>query len=569
MVDWVQKLVEKVKNKYPLDQDLFYYLVQQYLQISLRYDMANKKRRNIVLGFVLTLCVVVLSALAGSHIIAEKLIADFLEKKIPKHIKLDYEDLDVSVLKGKIQFEKVNLDIYEKDLSLRHTQLKVNVFTIDDFDYWQFFMKKTVEVDEILLDQPHVDHQLHPAPQKKDSVSKGVVDLLKPIVVHKITVNNGGLKLMRNNEEGVKMSTESVNFSMTGAKTGPEIVKRRIPLEYDGFNLDIADVFIDLGPYETLKASALNLNEDQVVIHDMNISSKYSKAELSKKLSVERDHIVLDVPLIEIMDIDFGFRNRIFYVDIGEGTVHEPNLAIYRDKLLPDDLRQKKLYSRMLRELPIQLTWPEVDIQNGKVTYSELVDANANPAPLVFDDLNATLKNVTNHHLNKKEVSIIAKARLMDKAKIELDWSFNHLEENDSFIASGSLHDFRAESINAFLTSNLRAKAQGHVQQMYFTFSGNAVSSQGDMKMKYEDFEFSVLKKDRSGINKLLTTLGHIFINDGSKTAADGYRYGQIEVDRDPTKSFFNYLWLNVRDGTVSTLTGKGHKKMGKDYSEN
>lgn len=95
---------------------------------------------------------------------------------------------------------------------------------------------------------------------------------------------------------------------------------------------------------------------------------------------------------------------------------------------------------------------------------------------------------------------------------------------------------------------------------MYFTISGDAISSTGDIKMKYEDFEFAVLKKDRLGVNKFLTFLGNLFINDGSNSDAAGFRYGHIEATRDPTKSFFNYLWLNVQDGMVNTMLGKGKK---------
>jgi hypothetical protein len=78
--------------------------------------------------------------------------------------------------------------------------------------------------------------------------------------------------------------------------------------------------------------------------------------------------------------------------------------------------------------------------------------------------------------------------------------------------------------------------------------------------MNYENFRFRVLKKDRMGVNKLLTFVGNIFTNDGSRTDKSGYRYGEIYAERDNTKSFFNYLWINVMDGIVSTLTGNGKK---------
>lgn len=81
------------------------------------------------------------------------------------------------------------------------------------------------------------------------------------------------------------------------------------------------------------------------------------------------------------------------------------------------------------------------------------------------------------------------------------------------------------------------------------------------MKMKYDDFKFNILRKKSSKVNKFLTAIGNIFIKDGDKnTNPEGFRYGDIEAERDPTKSFFNYLWINVKSGVISTLTGNGEK---------
>ena len=80
------------------------------------------------------------------------------------------------------------------------------------------------------------------------------------------------------------------------------------------------------------------------------------------------------------------------------------------------------------------------------------------------------------------------------------------------------------------------------------------------IKFSYPLPSFLILKKDRLGVSKILTTIGNLFTNDGSNTDDNGFRYGAISVNRDATKSFFNYLWINVQDGIISTLTGNGKK---------
>ncbi|SDM19851.1 hypothetical protein [Kriegella aquimaris] len=520
--------------------------------------MTKNKKRNIAVTVLIALGAIILSVFAVSQVMAEDMISNFLKRKIPRNIELTYDNVQVNIFKGNLQFEKINLDFYERDSSLLQSNVQIDQLTIDDFGYWNFFVKNAIHVDAIKVYEPNVHYFLDRILPQKDTVSRGIVQLLKTIEVDEIVVEDGNLLLLKDTKDSIKVAVKAINFLMTGGKTSPELIKNKIPLQYDRYELTTDDVFIDLGLYEILKVTNLELKPDKSTVKNLSLVAKLSKKELSKQLRSERDHIDLKIPLIEIEDIDFGFKRKTFFLNMGQGLIKAPNLEIYRDKLVPDDYKKKKLYSQMLRELPINLSLSKINIENGRVSYSERVTEETQPAPLVFGNLKAVLKNISNNGAN---VSVEAEAKLMNEAQLKLNWSFEDPSKNDRFRASGVVKDFKAASINDFLTSNLRARAKGTVNELYFTVSGNAISSKGDMKMKYENFEFSVLKKDRLGINKFLTTIGKLFINDGSKTAADGFRYGVIDVERDPTKSFFNYLWINVQDGTLSTITGKAKKK--------
>lgn len=218
----------------------------------------------------------------------------------------------------------------------------------------------------------------------------------------------------------------------------------------------------------------------------------------------------------------------------------------------------------MIRELPIDLDLKEMRIANGHIGYEELVHSDAPAGRLTFDAISATMLNISNTYAPGGETVINAKATFMESAPIALDWSFDTTQENDIFLAKGTFKDLNLSRVNSFLESNLRSRAKGHANEIYFTISGNAIHSTGDLKMNYENFEFIILKKDRLAINKLLTTIGGIFMNDGSKTDTQGYRNGKMAVERDPTKSFFNYLWLNVREGVINTITGSKKKATDK-----
>ena len=174
--------------------------------------------------------------------------------------------------------------------------------------------------------------------------------------------------------------------------------------------------------------------------------------------------------------------------------------------------------------------------------------------------VNASIKNLSNTNQNDKKTKISANSNFMAKVPMSLDISFDVTNKEDVFLASGQFENFNAQIVNDFFESNLNAKAEGEIEQIYFTFYGNKMDSKGDLKMKYKDFRFEILNQNK-GVNEFLSAIGNLFVNSGSKTDQDGFRHGKIDVKRNSNKSFFNYLWINVESGLISTLTGDGEKE--------
>jgi hypothetical protein len=117
-----------------------------------------------------------------------------------------------------------------------------------------------------------------------------------------------------------------------------------------------------------------------------------------------------------------------------------------------------------------------------------------------------------------------------------------------------------AERMNLFTQPNLKVQLVGEVLQTYFTMQGNPNQSRIDLKLKYDNFEVKVLDKKGQKINKFLSSIANLFIKKDSETSEDDFREAYAEVERDKTKSVFNFLWLNVKAGLLEAMTG-GSKK--------
>jgi hypothetical protein len=109
-----------------------------------------------------------------------------------------------------------------------------------------------------------------------------------------------------------------------------------------------------------------------------------------------------------------------------------------------------------------------------------------------------------------------------------------------------------SEGINQFMEPALNIKAEGGIRDMRFNFAGNSQSSTGDMKLIYTNFKVEVLQKDGEEKNKFLSALANLIVNNDA--ASEEKEQKNIKTKRTQTKSFWNYLWKNVRNGALKSF---------------
>lgn len=508
--------------------------------------MTQNKRLMKILIWILGFFVV-----AGviAQILFTQKVKDALENDLPENISLEYDALSTNVIFGKIALKGVELRTGTFDLESTRIQ-------VSGLHYISLLRKGDIIISELLVVAPFFRLQDKEKDQKANP-SKGASD--QSILLEKCTIQNGRLEVFRETTDSLHVKIEDIDLMLTEVSFSKQTETQAMPMTFASYQLDTEKGYYDLGPLEYMQWDNLYLDSEKGYIKTFVLRSKYSKKELSRKLSVEHDHYDLVIDSLTLKQPDFGFDTARPKLHLAHLQVNEPKIDVYRDKLLPDDTRHKKLYNQTLRDLDFDLQIDSIEVAEGEVSYQERLEADVVPERLRFTDVSATILNL--HSKGKGTVSVDINAQLMGDGPLSLNWSFDPMITTNEFLVTGSLSNFDSAKINPFLRTNMKAEVKGTINQMYFTFSGHELESVGDMKMNYDQFEFLVLKKDRLGVNKLLTTVVNLFTNNGKRTEDDGFRYGHYVVQRDTEKSFFNYLWLNVKEGLVETVAGNGKKK--------
>ena len=514
-----------------------------------------KNKRPILIGYMVLMLALIGYLLLQSFITNK--IEHALKFNLGKEIEVDYNDLTVNLLLKSVSINKVKLKFI--DSTSKDDVISIGKIEINNVSYSALFSTGDFDIGEVILENTNsLIYKKRDSTKNKFNWKNYAFE--KSIKIELLEIRNANLLAQAVLNDSVLYQVETIELNIKNLRLDRNTLTSQIPFNCDSYKLSTGNVFVALNPFDNINIEGLTI-DNNAFIKGFSLKTKYSKEQLQHKIHVERDFIDLQIPEIDLGNFNFkGLENK-FQLKASFVLLKKLDLEIYRNKLMPDEMSIKQLFGKKIKQISIPIEFPVVKIKNGLIRYSELVSEQTKPGEIIFTNLNSEILNISNKSL--EPIVFKNEAKLMGVSPIAVDWSFYTENGAELFKASGIIKNFETSAINSFLESNLRAQVKGSINELYFTISGDKYVSSGDMQMNYQDFEFVVLKKNRLGVNKLLTALGKMFTNDGSKTDEKGYRYGKIEAKRDPTKSFFNYLWINVEDGILSTFTGNG-KKEGK-----
>ena len=506
-----------------------------------------KRYQKILISVIAFLALLLVAGLFLNSFVEKKAVS-LLEEQLPQ---LKFDKLKVQVFKNEAEMSKINLK--NGYVNIQSERLKVS-----GLNYWKFLTNKDIHLNSIEVNDPEVIYQENRNSKNKGRSSSGssseVGRLKKTIQVEEIQLNNAEFSLLDSLSEE-KIKVKNFNFLLKNLSIDSSSVKHKIPFEFGDFALSADSISLKVGKLHDLKVTKIEVQNKKASLNHLKLASKFSKTEFQNHTPIEKDRYDLTVDNIVIRNQDFGFRNDSVKFQTSNLLINNANFEIYRDKMQPDDTSIKPMYSDMLRNMPFLLNIDTLDVKNTRIVYEERMKADRDPGKVVFSNLDGEITNLTNFTTNDKfpETRIKASASFMDEAPLSINWSFRVDNRSDWFAIDGNMGTLSAQSINGFLRPSMNVIAEGSIESMSFDFSGNRNKATGGLNIAYEDFKIEVLKKDGTEKSGFLTTIANIFVKNNGESGEN--INNDLEIERDKTKSFWNYLWSCIKKGALKTFT--------------
>lgn len=516
----------------------------------------NSRHVGIGLVVLFLLCI---GLFFGAQWYSRQKVEELLSREMPPEVSLEYNSLEWAFLSGTLDLNKVQIAVKTPSEQQPTATIQIEKLSLKRLEYWTYLKNDSLRWKEVILQAPYIQHT-STSKKKAGAAQRKSNRSLRPWKIEKLLVTRGGFSSTKPDSSKSWLKAGNINLLLTNVRATADTARGPIPIDYDQFTLNLKELYTEVGAFELLTADSLSMDSNVLKAWNMGLNTKFSREELSERIEQERDHFTFKIPEVSIYDIRMVFRDSLGSLEADSIALAQPSLEMYRDKLEPDNPGESTMYSRKLREVPFRLTVPKIIVRQGSISYEERIESGLEPGHISFDSINAELLHISNTYSEPVKTEIKATAIFMEQADMEFNWSFDVNNEEEFFTASGSFSNFTASKVNAFMEASMNARIQGYLNILYFTLGGNQYTAAGEIKMKYKNFDFNILKEDGKEVNKLLSTIGSLFIKENKNKDSPDFRFGTIEAEREPSKSFFNYLWRGLRSGIKNTLTGDGKK---------
>ncbi|NRD24225.1 hypothetical protein HNV10_13280 [Winogradskyella litoriviva] len=513
------------------------------------------KKKGLIIAVVISVFVVL--TIVANYVVENKLNRAL--NGLPRFIKLEYTSLRVNVIAGNLEINAPVVTINGKITQKAILNAQLKSIVIKNLSYWDYLINDEIIVEAIILDQLSLKYNYNRHVGKDEYNKRFLNDLKRIINVETIKMNKADIFVSNFDTDSTLLSIPEFNFELKKLQINPKTSKIENIIKYDDFNLNADNVKYAINQYDDLYIDSILLTCDNAVFKHFEIKTKYKRNKYSELLKEERDHFNLTIKEIKCKEINCGFRAyEKFYLTSQKVQIIYPEAEIYRDKLVANDTSYKSFYSTMLRKLDFELGLSEVEVSNGTIEYLEKVNKETPAGRLRFSNIEAKILNVGNiNQLKPTEIKV--NSLFMDTSVLKFNWSFKVADVTDKFEFKANLKRFNADQLDQFTKANLNVDFNGELKQTYFTIAGNNNVSRVDFKMKYDDFEVAILKKNGKEKNRFLSKLVNMIVSTNSEKQNNNFRFGQDkEVKRDVTKSIFNFVWLNVKQGLLTAMTGDG-----------
>ncbi len=501
---------------------------------------------------------------------------------------LNLKAVHVTPLTGSIRLEAVSLHMDSAHVAKRfpvayfpkgpplQAALTLKNLDINGINWWALGFNKKLLLRRILLIQPDVQMRrnfITPEAQKiADSLKrpfnleadlpKLILRLGRGVQVDSILIREGTIAMEDARMGKAAVQASQVNLASYGFKIFPDdtasAVQRNRFLFSDNLTISMRE-FAYTPPDSlyriTVHALATTTRGFTLVADSIRIAPSISDLQFSATHATRKDRLRFYANRLKAQVIDMHRLLRYQELHMGHLTLAGISIDVLDDKRRPraDDFKPFMPHEAA-RAAPIVFGIDTLTVLSGQIAYNERLADEDHTLRVTFDNVQATLLNVTNDPMRmtyQHPMLVHASARFLNEAMLTLIMQYPLLAPSFQCAYQGGLGSMQAQSFNKMLHPHQRISiVEGQVNNVSFAVNVNNSYATGKMDASYQNLKVSVASKDGTRTSKLGTGLANLIIrNNNEEGTKRNVKKASITYMRQRDDGFFRFLITTMKDG--------------------
>lgn len=547
----------------------------QKLHRDIRTAAKTPKGRRILLAIIL----LIIAAAAGGFfywqynkkkLIRDK-ITDTLQKKTGGLYQIHYEDLQLDEVGGNlsianltIQYDSIQyLALRDKKEGVPPILFRINIPTlaISGVKTPRALLSNEIVGKNLLIDSPTIDifytnagkDSSRSTPTKE--VYEQILGDLNMIKLDSLTINNATIttRSLKTGRKEVALKNAMIRLLDLAVDSASSLDTTRF--------LFSKNIELQAGGIDWSSPNALyNYSIDSVAVSSANKTIRIDRAHIDptkgedafvKSLPAQDDRFDFIFNDIQISDVDFDalLNEKLNAENMRIGNA---SFKVYRDLSIARDKRSRvgKYPHQSFQKLPMAISIKKLLMPNCFIEYKEKNPRSNQAGKVQFYSTYAEITNVSNR-TNGNMVANVS-SRFLNKAPIKTTWVFYMANNNGRFDVKGNLGAMDVRDINVISEPMAPARMEkGQLNKFEFDLHGSDHSLKGTVLMLYEDLKVSLLERDKGSKEldkKALSSFAANFLIKNSNPSGRNSepRIGQVEMERDPNRSLFYFIWKTI-----------------------
>jgi len=499
---------------------------------------------------------------------------------------VEFSDVNTNYLLGNASILDVRIlpdtNIFNKLVRLKHApnniyEVRLKKLTIWNFHPFRLFKDKKLTVDQLLFEHPSVvminkqfDFNENRPARPYRSPYTYISRFLKEVSVKSIDLKDISFKYVNKNLP-VPESDSLNNLNITFRDW---LIDAHSATDPSRFYL-LKDVLINLNDYQFatpdslyhMNINALSFKASTGLLHinRFSLTPRYSEMDFGHVAGYAKDRFHIRMSDISLTGIDLPLYVKKLQLSATEMNIANGSVSVFNNNELPSRgvVRMGKFPHQLLQTVKGQLSVKKLNLTNIDFSYALFDRYTRQKGKITFENTSGTISNVTNEEKVKQKNPIML-ARLdsymMGKGKLHVNFRFDLTAKNGAFSYDGQLTDMKGSVLNKITKPlGLVQVKSGEVKKLTFNVTADENQAKGNLAFAYNELSIGLLKKVQ-GKNRLvkqglISMLANaLVINPANPNKAGQFITAPINFQRDPTTSFFSFIWQSLFQGIKYTV---------------